>query len=103
MRRPGHSAVRGAVPHAFIAVARAALRGDRGARPTPRRTLVLLTTGTQFDDADAIQPYVVRLAERGVLGLGFGTDVHRPGTPEELIAACADQGIPLFEVPYRTP
>ncbi|MGG1909206.1 hypothetical protein AB1285_19240 [Microbacterium sp. NRRL B-14842] len=29
--------------------------------------------------------------------------MHRSGTPEELIAACADQGIPLFEVPYRTP
>ncbi|RUQ07302.1 MULTISPECIES: PucR family transcriptional regulator [unclassified Microbacterium] len=75
------------------------------ADPTPflAEDLVLLTTGTQFDDADAIPPYVVRLAERGVLGLGFGTDVHRSGTPEELIAACADQGIPLFEVPYRTP
>ncbi|WP_313362642.1 PucR family transcriptional regulator [Microbacterium sp.] len=75
------------------------------ADPTPflAEDLVLLTTGTQFDDAEAIAPYVVRLAERGVLGLGFGTDVHRSGTPEELIAACADQGIPLFEVPYRTP
>lgn len=75
------------------------------ADPTPflAEDLVLLTTGTQFDDPDAIAPYVVRLAERGVLGLGFGTDVHRSGTPEELIAACGAQGIPLFEVPYRTP
>lgn len=72
--------------------------------PTPflAEDLVLLTTGAQFDDDD-IAAYVGRLAERGVLGLGFGTEVRRSGIPDELIAACAAHGMPLFEVPYRTP
>ncbi|AZH79566.1 MULTISPECIES: PucR family transcriptional regulator [Microbacterium] len=75
------------------------------ADPTPflSEDLALLTTGTQFDEAVAIDTYVGRLADRGVLGLGFGTEVHRSGIPAELIAACASHGMPLFEVPYRTP
>lgn len=75
------------------------------ADPTPflSEDLTLLTTGTQFDDAVGIDVYVSRLADRGVLGLGFGTEVHRSGIPDELLAACADHGMPLFEVPYRTP
>ncbi|WP_181157607.1 PucR family transcriptional regulator [Microbacterium sp. MYb62] len=75
------------------------------ADPTPflSEDLALLTTGTQFDEAVGIDTYVGRLADRGVLGLGFGTEVHRSGIPEELVVACADHGMPLFEVPYRTP
>lgn len=75
------------------------------ADPTPflSEDLALLTTGTQFDEAVSIDTYVGRLADRGVLGLGFGTDVHRSGIPEELVAACAAHGMPLFAVPYRTP
>jgi len=73
--------------------------------PTPflAEDLALLTTGTQFDaDAD-LDVYVGRLSDRGVLGLGFGTDVHRAGIPDDLITECARRGMPLFEVPYRTP
>ncbi|MDR6868106.1 purine catabolism regulator [Microbacterium resistens] len=77
------------------------------ADPTPflAEDLVLLTTGTQFseDDPALVSAYVARLATRGVLALGFGTDVHRAGVPDELISACAAQGIALFEVPYDTP
>ncbi|GAT73846.1 regulator of polyketide synthase expression [Microbacterium sp. HM58-2] len=75
------------------------------ADPTPflSEDLALLTTGTQFDEAVDIDLYVGRLSDRGVLGLGFGTEVHRSGIPEELVAACAAHGMPLFEVPYRTP
>lgn len=75
------------------------------ADPTPflAEDLALLTTGTQFDDTADIDAYVARLADRGVLGLGFGTDVHRAGVPDELVTACAARGMPLFEVPYRTP
>lgn len=77
------------------------------ADPTPflSEGLVLLTTGTQFqaDDPDAYRAYVRRLAERGVVGLGFGTEVVRDGIPPALAAACDDQRMPLFEVPYRTP
>ena len=75
--------------------------------PTPflADELALLTTGTQFPDDDprAVRAYVGRLHDRGVMGLGFGTEVSRSGIPDELTAACADAGIPLFEVPYSTP
>lgn len=85
------------------------------ADPTPflSEDVVLLTTGTQFtgiadaeadaeSDADA-HAYVHRLRARGVRGLGFGTEVVRDGIPESLRLACAAAGMPLFEVPYRTP
>lgn len=78
--------------------------------PTPflADDLALLTTGAQFadeaiGDAAGIDAYVDRLVGRGVVGLGFGTEVQRPGIPDRLIIACANAGLPLFEVPYRTP
>ncbi|WP_308468035.1 PucR family transcriptional regulator [Rathayibacter soli] len=71
---------------------------------------VLLTTGTQFpadDDSTSAQrsvdDYVSRLITHGIVGLGFGADVVRAGMPQSLIDACRQQGLPLFEVPYRTP
>lgn len=78
------------------------------ADPTPflADDLLLLTTGTQFDGAEGDAPYtayVDRLRERGVRGLGFGTEVVRAGIPPALIEACRATGMPLFEVPYRTP
>ncbi|MGN8553604.1 UNVERIFIED_CONTAM: PucR family transcriptional regulator [Microbacterium sp. SLM126] len=77
--------------------------------PTPflSEGLVLLTTGTQFpespDETGAFRAYVHRLAARGVVGLGFGTEVVRDGIPPALVEACRDERMPLFEVPYRTP
>lgn len=81
--------------------------------PTPflADDLLLLTTGTQFvappGAAHHAPPdyaaYVARLRTRGVRGLGFGTEVVRSGIPSRLAAACRDAGLPLFEVPYRTP
>ncbi|MFP3464157.1 PucR family transcriptional regulator [Leifsonia sp. SIMBA_070] len=60
---------------------------------------VLLVTQAP-DDADA---YVRRLVEHGIAALGFGTEVIRDGSPAELTEACERHGLPLFEVPYRTP
>lgn len=73
--------------------------------PTPflADDLVLLTTGTQLTEASDITSYVARLARRGVLGLGFGSGVHRSGVPEELVDACVAHGLALFEVPYDIP
>jgi DNA-binding PucR family transcriptional regulator len=78
--------------------------------PTPflSEGVVLLTTGTQFGTGDAsaateYEAYVSRLRDRGVAALGFGTDVVRKGTPDALVDACRSLGLPLFEVPYRTP
>jgi purine catabolism regulator len=66
----------------------------------------LLTTGTQFGTADvdreATDAYVGRLRDRGVVALGFGTEVVRAGTPEALVESCRAFDLPLFEVPYRT-
>jgi hypothetical protein len=79
------------------------------ADPTPflAEGLVLLTTGTQFLGADEDSPdfdaYVARLRGRGITALGFGTEVVREGIPRGLDAACRAHGLPLFEVPYRTP
>lgn len=67
---------------------------------------VLLTTGTQFASAEAnrdFDSYVDRLIAADVHGLGFGTEVVRSGTPAGLVRACAVRGLPLVEVPYRTP
>ena len=55
------------------------------------------------DRRDAYRAYVQRLAARGVVGLGFGTEVVRDGIPPALADACRDERMPLFEVPYRTP
>ncbi|GAA3868772.1 PucR family transcriptional regulator [Leifsonia kafniensis] len=68
---------------------------------------VLLTTGTQFDTEahgdELYTAYVARLRQRGIAALGFGTEVIRDGTPDGLVDACLADGLPLFEVPYRTP
>ncbi|GAA1447057.1 PucR family transcriptional regulator [Leifsonia poae] len=60
---------------------------------------VLLVTGVPDD----VEPYVARLVGHGIAGLGFGTEVVRDGTPDALVDACVRHGLPLFEVPYRTP
>ena len=66
---------------------------------------LLLTTGRKFDGYDApdYRAYVDRLGAAGVVALGFGTEVVRAGTPPELVAACTAAGLPLVEIPYRTP
>lgn len=76
--------------------------------PTPflEQGHVLLITGSQFPQdpaAEELQAYAGRLTRRGVVALGFGTELVRSGTPEALVAACAAVGLPLFEVPYRIP
>lgn len=60
---------------------------------------VLLVTEPPEDP----EAYVARLSAHGIAALGFGTEVVRAGTPESLVEACARHGLPLFEVPYRTP
>jgi PucR family transcriptional regulator, purine catabolism regulatory protein len=67
---------------------------------------LLLTTGQQFaEDAGpaAFDAYVERLRRRDVLGIGFGTEVARNGTPAGLVDACRAADLALVEVPYRTP
>jgi len=78
------------------------------ADPTPFLSpgQMLLTTGRQFlagDDPAVYEAYVSRLVAAGIRSIGFGTDVVRTGTPEQLALACERHGLALVEVPYRTP
>ncbi len=61
------------------------------------------TAEARDSEAEFADDYVRRLRDAGVAALGFGTEVIRAGTPDALVEACARQGLPLFEVPYRVP
>ncbi|MGT2425180.1 PucR family transcriptional regulator [Amnibacterium kyonggiense] len=67
---------------------------------------LLLTDGAHFadrtDDAFAVE-YARRLVDRGVLALGFATDILHDAVPARLVAASRDAGLPLLEVAERTP
>jgi purine catabolism regulator len=68
---------------------------------------LLLTDGTQFPlespGTEIFDDYVSRLVSHGIKGLGFATQVIHGGLPEGLVSASREQGLPLFEVPDRTP
>ncbi|CUW31436.1 MULTISPECIES: PucR family transcriptional regulator [Streptomyces] len=66
---------------------------------------LLLITALKLDaeDPEAMRRYVRRLAGAGVVGLGFAVGVNYEETPKALIDACAEEGLPLLEVPRRTP
>ncbi|MEO3940376.1 PucR family transcriptional regulator ligand-binding domain-containing protein [Paenarthrobacter nicotinovorans] len=68
---------------------------------------LLLTDGTQFPVGDApaalYGDYVERLVAHGISGLGFATQVIHGVLPAGLVEACRTRGLPLLEVPDRTP
>src|SRR3954468_3288435 len=64
---------------------------------------LLLTTGLAFGDDAQQRAYVERLAAHGLSGLGLGVGFSHGRAPEALLAAAAEQGFPLFEVPYELP
>lgn len=68
---------------------------------------LLLTDGTQFPldsvNGQAYDGYVRRLVEHGIRGLGFATQVIHGTLPPGLEEACRNYGLPLVEVPDRTP
>lgn len=63
---------------------------------------LVLTTGMRLTPDNAV-PYVSRLVERGVAGLGFAVGVIHPVTLPELVDAARDQGLTLLEVPQPVP
>ncbi|WP_157253398.1 PucR family transcriptional regulator [Nonomuraea typhae] len=71
--------------------------------PTPflEGSELLLTTGMRL--TGNFTPYVARLVERGVAGLGFGVGLTHDTVPSELVAAATTAGLPLLEVPRETP
>jgi purine catabolism regulator len=65
---------------------------------------LLLTTGLKLGtDPEGLRGYVHRLADAGVVGLGFGVGLGHDRVPEPLVAAAAERGLPLLEVPRPTP
>ncbi|MFE7842081.1 PucR family transcriptional regulator [Streptomyces sp. NPDC057474] len=66
---------------------------------------LLLITALKLDaeDPEAMRRYVRRLAGAGVVGLGFAVGVHYEDIPEALLDAAQGEGLPLLEVPRRTP
>ncbi|UUU25264.1 PucR family transcriptional regulator [Streptomyces sp. DSM 40750] len=66
---------------------------------------LLLITALKLDaeDPEAMRRYVRRLVGAGVAGLGFAVGVHYEDIPEALVDAARGEGLPLLEVPRRTP
>ncbi|MGI5438055.1 PucR family transcriptional regulator [Streptomyces shenzhenensis] len=66
---------------------------------------LLLITALKLDaeDPEAMRRYVRRLAGAGVVGLGFAVGVNYEETPKALVDAAEQEGLPLLEVPRRTP
>ncbi|MFJ9661530.1 PucR family transcriptional regulator [Streptomyces griseoflavus] len=66
---------------------------------------LLLITALKLDaeDREAMRRYVRRLVGAGVVGLGFAVGVHYEDIPDALLDAARAEGLPLLEVPRRTP
>ncbi|MEU6069973.1 MULTISPECIES: PucR family transcriptional regulator [Streptomyces] len=66
---------------------------------------LLLITALKLDadDPEAMRRYVKRLVGAGVVGLGFAVGVNYDEIPKALIDAAEQEGLPLLEVPRRTP
>ncbi|MFE5242759.1 MULTISPECIES: PucR family transcriptional regulator [unclassified Streptomyces] len=66
---------------------------------------LLLVTATNLDARDhgTMRRYVQRLAGAGVAGIGFGVGVTYEDIPPALVDAAEEAGLPLLEVPRRTP
>ncbi|MEV8568004.1 PucR family transcriptional regulator [Streptomyces sp. NPDC051322] len=65
--------------------------------------LLITATTLDTDDPEAMRRYVRRLAKAGVVGLGFAVGVNYDDIPPTLVAAAEEEGLPLLEVPRRTP
>ncbi|MET7681580.1 PucR family transcriptional regulator [Streptomyces sp. NPDC005423] len=66
--------------------------------------LLLITALTlDAEDPEAMLRYVKRLADAGVVGLGFAVGVNYDRIPGALVDAAERVGLPLLEVPRRTP
>ncbi|MBX7550541.1 PucR family transcriptional regulator [Streptomyces sp. NPDC004232] len=66
---------------------------------------LLLITALKLDaeDPQIMRRYVKRLVGAGVVGLGFAVGVNYEEIPEALVDAAREEGLPLLEVPRRTP
>lgn len=65
--------------------------------------LLITALKLEADNPDAMRRYVKRLAGAGVAGIGFGVGLHYEEIPKALVDAADSEGLPLLEVPRRTP
>ncbi|MEU2868315.1 PucR family transcriptional regulator [Streptomyces olivoreticuli] len=66
---------------------------------------LLLITAMKIDaeDREEMRSYVRRLVRAGVVGLGFAVGVNYDEVPRALVEAAEEEGLPLLEVPRKTP
>lgn len=64
---------------------------------------LLLTTGLFVRSGVDLDRYVEKLCRAGVLGLGFGVGLSFREIPDGLVSAAGRMGLPVLEVPRRTP
>ncbi|MCQ1999576.1 PucR family transcriptional regulator [Arthrobacter zhaoxinii] len=64
---------------------------------------VVLTTGLRHRSSAAQHRFVQSVKRAGALGIGFGTGLSHDTVPVPLLAEADRLGLPVFEVPYRTP
>jgi purine catabolism regulator len=63
---------------------------------------LLLTTGLALDEQSS-PGYIRRLVDAEVAGLGFGIGLTHDRVPRSLVETAAEVGLPLLEVPRKTP
>ncbi|RBM23013.1 PucR family transcriptional regulator [Streptomyces sp. PT12] len=73
--------------------------------PTPwlRGGELLLTTGMRVTDPEDFRPYVDRLADAGLAGIGFGVGMGYAAVPEPLIEQADLRGIAVLRIPVDAP
>jgi purine catabolism regulator len=64
---------------------------------------LLLTTGINLAGEAKQRKFAKQLADNDLAALGFGTGFDHAGLPPALGSECERRGLPLFEVPYKTP
>ncbi|MFD0997479.1 purine catabolism regulator [Pseudoclavibacter chungangensis] len=64
---------------------------------------IVLTTGMRLRSARACRAFVASVVDVGSAAIGFGTGFTHERVPDAIVAAAADAGIPVIEVPYATP
>ena len=67
-----------------------------------RRRELVLTNGL-WDDRIAASGFVANVQRAQAAGIVFGLRSERPTTPEDLVAACRDAGVPLLEIAAAVP
>ena len=64
---------------------------------------IVLTTGVRQKSAATQIDFVRTLAANDVVALGFGIGLEHESVPEPVLETAREVGLPVIEVPYKTP